>query len=170
MTLEMLRELLAYNTWANIRVLQAVARLDPDQFTRKVGGSYPSVHATLTHMLWAEWVWLERWLGRSPKELFAPEEFPSVADLRERWTQIQTTQDAFVRSLARDELQRVVRYTNRFEQTWEYALWRALYHLFNHSTYHRGQVTNMLRLLGAQPAVTDFLDFWDESATGSRRS
>jgi uncharacterized damage-inducible protein DinB len=162
MNLDMLRELLSYNTWANTKVLDAVARLDSDQFTRNVGGSYPSVQATLTHMVWAEWVWLERWLGRSPKEVFAPEEFPSVADLRERWTQIQATQDAFVRSLAPEELQRVVRYTNRFEQTWEYALWRALYHLFNHSTYHRGQVTNMLRLLGAQPATTDFLDFWDE--------
>jgi uncharacterized damage-inducible protein DinB len=162
MNLDMLRELLSYNTWANTKVLDAVARLDSDQFTRNVGGSYPSVQATLTHMVWAEWVWLERWLGRSPKEVFAPEEFPSVADLRERWTQIQATQDAFVRSLAPEELQRVVRYINRFEQTWEYALWRALYQLFNHSTYHRGQVTNMLRLLGAQPATTDFLDFWDE--------
>ena len=35
-------------------------------------------------------------------------------------------------------------------------------HLFNHSTYHRGQVTSMLRLLGTPPATTDFLEFWDE--------
>jgi uncharacterized damage-inducible protein DinB len=82
--------------------------------------------------------------------------------LRKRWTQIQAAQEAFVKALAPEELQRVVRYTNRLEETWEYALWRALYHLFNHSSYHRGQVTNMLRLLGAQPATTDFLDFWDE--------
>jgi DinB family len=33
-------------------------------------------------------------------------------------------------------------------------------------SYHRGQVTNMLRLLGAQPATTDFLEFWDERQTG----
>jgi uncharacterized damage-inducible protein DinB len=162
MNLDTVRELLSYNTWANTRLLEAVARLDSKQFTLAVGGSYPSVQATLTHIVWAEWVWLERWLGRSPKELFAPEEFPSVAELRKRWTQIQAAQEAFVKALAPEELQRVVRYTNRLEETWEYALWRALYHLFNHSSYHRGQVTNMLRLLGAQPAITDFLDFWDE--------
>ena len=60
MTLDTLRELLAYNTWANRRVLDAVARLDADGLTRVLGGSYPSVQATLTHILWAEWLWLER--------------------------------------------------------------------------------------------------------------
>jgi uncharacterized damage-inducible protein DinB len=162
MNLDMLGELLSYNTWANTRVLEAVTRLDAKQFTLALGGSYPSVQATLTHILWAEWLWLERCKGRSPMELFAPEEFPTVAAFRERWTQIQAAQEAFVQLLAPEELQRVVRYTNRRGETWEYALWRALYHLFNHSTYHRGQVTNMLRLLGAQPATTDFLEFWDE--------
>ncbi len=39
-------------------------------------------------------------------------------------------------------------------EVWEYPLWRQI--------YHRGQVTNMLRVLGAQPAATDFLVFWDE--------
>ena len=59
----------------------------------------------------------------------------------------------------------LLRYTNRKGEVWEYALWRMIHHVVNHSTYHRGQVTNMLRLLGAQPATTDFLEFWDERQT-----
>lgn len=159
---ETAQELLKYNTWANTRLLDAVARLDSSQFTRALGGSYPSVQATLTHILWAEWIWLERWQDRSPKQVFAPEEFPSVLALRTRWSPIQAAQEVFVASLTPEQLQRVVRYTNMRGEVWEYALWRQLHHLFNHSTYHRGQVTNMLRLLGAQPAPTDFLVFWDE--------
>jgi uncharacterized damage-inducible protein DinB len=162
MNLDTVREVLRYNTWANTRLLDAVARLDADQFTRVLGGSYPSVHATLTHILWAEWVWLERWQGRSPKELFAPEEFPSILELRARWSQVQGTQERFVEPLTLEDLQRVLRYTNRKGEVWEYALWRMIYHVVNHSTYHRGQVTNMLRLLSAEPATTDFLEFWDE--------
>jgi uncharacterized damage-inducible protein DinB len=156
------QELLRYNTWANTRVLDAVAPLDYGQFTRTLGGSYPSLQATLTHILWAEWVWLERWQGRSPKQVFAPGEFPSVSELRARWSQIQAGQGAFVEALTLEQLQRVVRYTNLRGEVWEYPLWRQLYHVVNHSTNHRGQVTNMLRLLGAQPATTDFLVFWDE--------
>ena len=126
------------------------------------GGSFPSVQATLTHMAWAEWVWLERWHDRSPTELFAPEDFPSVEDLRARWRSIQAGQEAFVSALTPERLARAGRYTNRKGETLEYALWRQIHHLFNHSAYHRGQVTNMLRLLGARPTPTDFLDFWDE--------
>lgn len=162
MNLDSLRELLRYNTWANSRILDAAARLEPDQFRREVGGSFPSVQATLTHMVWAEWLWLERWQDRSPRKMFAPDEFPSVAELRARWLPIQAAQAEFVASLEPARLERAGRYTNLREETWEYALWRQLYHLFNHSTYHRGQVTNMLRLLGAEPVPTDFLVFWDE--------
>jgi uncharacterized damage-inducible protein DinB len=75
---------------------------------------------------------------------------------------VQAGQRAFVTSLSDERLQRIGRYTNRKGETWEYALWRQLHHAFNHSTYHRGQVTNMLRLLGARPVATDFLVYWDE--------
>lgn len=156
------QELLRYNTWANKRVLDTVAVLDSGQFTRSLGGSYPSVQATLTHILWAEWVWLERWQGGSPQELFTPEEFPSLSALKARWSQVQASQEAFGASLTAEQLQQVLRYRNRKGEVWEYALWRMLYHLCNHSTYHRGQVTNMLRILGAEPVATDFLVLWDE--------
>jgi uncharacterized damage-inducible protein DinB len=160
---EMARELLAYNTWANGRMLEAVARLDAAQFSREVGGSFPSVQATLTHMLWAEWLWLERWQDRSPMEIFEPADFPSVESIEARWLQVQAGQEAFVASLTADRLQRVGRYSNRKGETWQYVLWRQLQHAFNHSTYHRGQVTNMLRQLGARPATTDFLVYHDET-------
>jgi uncharacterized damage-inducible protein DinB len=113
-------------------------------------------------MVWAEWLWLERWQDRSPKDLFEPADFPTVLHIKARWHRVQVVQEAFVASLAPDQLQRVGRYTNRKGEVWEYALWRQIYHLFNHSTYHRVQVTNMLRLLETQPVATDFLVFWDE--------
>jgi uncharacterized damage-inducible protein DinB len=162
MDLNTASELLTYNTWANTRLLDAVARLDDEQFTRALGGSFGSVQATLTHMVWAEWLWLERWQDRSPTQLFEPRDFPSISDLRPRWAQVQTTHEAFVASLTPAQLERAGRYTNRKGEVWEYALWRQMFHLFNHSTYHRGQVTHMLRLLDAQPAATDFLVFRDE--------
>ncbi len=163
MNVEMAQELLRYNTWANNRLLEAVSGLDSARFTRVLGGSYPSIHSTLAHMIWAEWIWVRRWQGQSPKELFAPEDFPAVTHVAARWAEIQAQQDAFVRSLRPEDLGRVIRYTNRREETWEYALWRMLYHLFNHSTYHRGQVINLLRMLSLPPASTDFLEFWDEA-------
>lgn len=162
MTLEMAQELLSYNTWANRKMLEAVSRLGTPQFTRELGGSYPSVQATLAHMLWAEWLWLERWQDHSPMERFDPAAFSSVESVTKRWLEVQSGQAVFVASLTSDRLQHVGCYTNRRGETWEYVLWRQLQHAFNHSTYHRGQVTNMLSTLGARPAATDYLVYWDE--------
>ena len=162
MNVEMAQELLSYNTWANDRMLEAVSHLSAQQFSRELGGSYPSIQATLTHLLWAEWLWLERWQDHSPMELFEPAEFPSVESVKDRWQSVQAGQRAFVTSLTEERLQRVGRYTNRQGETWAYMLWRQQQHAFNHSTYHRGQVTNMLRMLGSRPVATDYLVYWDE--------
>ena len=61
--------LYAYNRWANGRTLEACAALSPEELEKEVGGSFVSVLGTLTHVIGAEWVWLERWHGRSPKAL-----------------------------------------------------------------------------------------------------
>ena len=142
----------------------AVLDLTPEQFTRNVGGSYPSVQATLTHIMWAEWLWLERWRGRSTKLVFAATAFPTAVDLASHWAKIRKEQGRYVEGLSVDKLQQSLRYTNLKDEVWEYPLWRQLYHLLNHSSYHRGQVTNMLRQLGIQPPTTDFLNFCDATA------
>jgi len=39
--------------------------------------------------------------------------------------------------------------------------WQMLQHLVNHASYHRGQVTTMLRQMGAQPAKSlDMIAFY----------
>lgn len=55
-----IHELYRYNEWANDRVFDIVSRLAPEEFTRDLGNSYPSVRDTLTHIVWAEWIWLQR--------------------------------------------------------------------------------------------------------------
>ena len=71
-----LRELFAYNYWARDRQLEACAALTQEQFQRPLGNSFSSLRDTLAHLVGAEWVWLERWRGRSPRALPAAEEFP----------------------------------------------------------------------------------------------
>jgi uncharacterized damage-inducible protein DinB len=107
MKLEMAQELLSYSTWANGRMLETVSHLDARAFSRELGGSYPSVQATLTHMLWAEWLWLERWQDRSPMELFEPSQFASVGSIRDRWQSVHAGQRAFVTSLSDERLLRI---------------------------------------------------------------
>lgn len=155
--LSTLRELFNYNYWARDRQLQACALLSPEEFLRPMGNSFSSVRDTLAHLLGAEWVWLERWQGRSPRSLVPAEEFLAVADLQERWRTVEKSMKEYIGGLGEDALTRPLHYTNFKGENWTYPLWRTLLHLVNHQTYHRGQITTLLRQLGKQPTSTDLL-------------
>ena len=58
--------LFAYDEWANDRLLTAVEQLPPDQVTRQLGGSFPTVGDTMGHIVAVEWIWMQRLLGASP--------------------------------------------------------------------------------------------------------
>ena len=60
------RTLLDYHYWARDRMLEAVDRLSPDQFTRNMGNSFGSVRDTIAHTYSAEWIWYSRWRGTLP--------------------------------------------------------------------------------------------------------
>lgn len=156
-----IRLLYRYNRWADARVLDSVAALTGEQFTEDLSGSFRSVRDTLTHILAAEWIWLRRWRGTSPAALLDPADFPTIAALRARWAEVEAEQTDFVEGVTEGALEEVVAYVNTKGEPWRYPLWQMMQHLVNHSSYHRGQVATLLRQLGAKPASTDFLLFFD---------
>ena len=156
-----------YNRWANSQTLDASAKLTEEQFTKDLSSSYRSVRDTLAHILAAEWIWLTRWNGVSPRALLNPLDFPDLGSLRAGWAEVERDQTAFVNDLTDASLESVVTYLNTMGEEWKYPLGQMMQHLVNHSTYHRGQMATMLRQLGAEPAPTDFLIFFDVIAGGS---
>ncbi|HKF53170.1 MAG TPA: DinB family protein, partial [Candidatus Acidoferrales bacterium] len=140
--------------------LDACAQLSPAQFTQDLHSSFPSVRDTLVHLMLVEWVWLERWLGRSPG--FPSENFPDLASIRSRWQKIEADLTAFVQKLSAADLDRVVEYKNTKGIPFSNPMREMLQHLFNHQTYHRGQITTMLRQLGASAVATDLIAFYRE--------
>jgi uncharacterized damage-inducible protein DinB len=164
MTPEEMKTLYDYNAWANRREMDAAAALSNEQFTRQMGSSFSSVRDTLAHIYGAEWVWLERFQGRSPASLPDVAEFADLASLREAWREHEMRLLKFVGGLQQEDLNRVMEYKTLKFGTYSNPLWQSMQHLVNHGTYHRGQVTTMLRQLGAQPILTDLMHFYRERA------
>lgn len=156
-----------YNRWANSRVLDATERIPPAQFTQEIVSSYRSVRDTLVHILSGEWIWLQRWQGRSPSTMFNSAEFPTLHAVRMKWAEVEREQQAFLETLTEGALERVIAYRNLAGEEWRYPLWQMLQHVVNHSSYHRGQVTTLLRQVGALPVATDFLVFIDAAGGAS---
>src|SRR5260370_36239225 len=110
MSPEEIRVLYDYNAWAIRRSLGAAAALTPEQFTKPMGSSFASVRDTLAHIFGAEWIWLERFQGRSPSSLPDTSQYPDMASLGERWGEFEPRLLNFVRGLTQSDLERVMEY------------------------------------------------------------
>ena len=153
---EAFKELYDYNWWARDRQLDACGALTPEQFVRPVGGSFPAVRDTLVHLAGVEWLYLERWSGRAPRALPAAEEFPALEPLRARWSEIERDARVVLAHLTDARLAESITYANMKGESKTFPLWKIFYHLLNHQSYHRGQVTTQLRQLGAVPVAADY--------------
>lgn len=155
-----IKTLFAYNSWANARIRDCVAKLSHEQYTRDMSSSFPSVKATMEHILSAEWIWWKRWHGESPSKFPDEWDVSSFEALQQVWLQFDQQYMAFGASLTAADLDRTITYHNIKGEPFENKLGDLCRHVLNHSTYHRGQVTTLLRQLGAEAVSTDLILYY----------
>jgi uncharacterized damage-inducible protein DinB len=158
MTVGDIRFLYDYTAWANERIFDAVEALTPEEMTRAVGGSFPSIRETLAHTAAADWIWLCRWTGENPSGWPTWAHGP-VGEIREEWRRIHTQRLEFIAGLTDADLDRVISFTRINGESDSAPLGFLLQHVVNHATYHRGQVASQLRQVGATPPSTDLLRY-----------
>lgn len=162
MELESIHELYAYNHWANDKVLDSVSGLSWEEFARKDKTSYGSLWGTLVHIFGVEWLYPQRWNGNSPRALPKPESITGFDALRNYWSDVRAGQLQFLAELTEEKLRGRLEYINLQGEKYAYPLVEQMKHLVNHSTYHRGQVAQQLRLMGKPAVSTDYLLYFDE--------
>jgi uncharacterized damage-inducible protein DinB len=158
-TIELLFE---YNSWANHRTVESCAAASNEQFLQQAGGSFGSLRNTLSHIMDVEWLYHERWQGRSPAGFPRAEDYPNLTSVRTRWQTVETDLNRYVKKLSAQDINRVIEFRNTKGILYKHPLWETMQHLVNHSTYHRGQITTLLRIVGSQPQATDMLAFYRE--------
>lgn len=155
-----LRTLLDYHYWARDRLLAAVEQLTPEQYTRELGSSFGSVRDTLVYTYSAEWAWHSRWRGVSPTAPLSPDDYPDVPTLRHAWQELQRQVYGFLDAIG-DDIERMFDYRSLSGVDARSSFSQMVQHVVNHASYHRGQVTTMLRQLGAKPAASmDLIAFY----------
>jgi uncharacterized damage-inducible protein DinB len=156
-----LRTMLDYHYWARDQLLEVVEPLTPEQFTRDLGSSFKSIRDTLAHLHAAEWAWNSRWNGVSPTGLLPADRFSDVAAVRAAWVEIEGEIRGFVDRGGDANVEKVYHFRLFNGTEGSAPFWQMLQHLVNHGSYHRGQVTTMLRQIGAQPAKSlDMIAFY----------
>jgi uncharacterized damage-inducible protein DinB len=110
------------------------------------------------HLIAARRVWLFR-LGflKENAELFPGT--PDLAALPQQLSAIESLWVEYLNQLTDADLDRAFEYRSYEGQMFRDSVEDILTQMFGHSWYHRGQIAMLLRSIGAEPAVTDFV-FW----------
>jgi uncharacterized damage-inducible protein DinB len=163
MTYEDLSLLVDYNYWARDRLLDAVAALSGEQFTREMGSSFGSVRDTIAHVCDAESIWLARWQGQQPTGFKSPNRIADVGAARREWAALEREVRAVLGELGPAGVERTIEDKDMRGAEQADVLSQMVQHMVNHGTYHRGQVTTLLRQLGAAPPKSmDLIAFYRE--------
>lgn len=149
-----------YNYWANRRYFAVAEGLTEEQLHKMQGHSWGDVHAMFVHMMSSEWVWLERWNGRSPKGHFNKDDFPTLASVKEKASQIEAEMRAFINKQTEESLQSAITYSNFSGETFHVPLWQMLQHVANHETHHRGELAAMYALMNVPHPEEEVIQYF----------
>lgn len=149
-----LRRLVAYNQWADERVLGAIDGVPPEELTRSREAYFGSIAGNLRHTMIAQRIWLARWRGEAPRydeEVTMP--------WRDAYAETHAAVRAYVGALSDTDAERMVRYTDLRGNAREIVLAHAVTHLVNHGTAHRAETGLLLERLGQSPGDLDYTVF-----------
>jgi uncharacterized damage-inducible protein DinB len=155
------RTLIAYNEWANQKVLEAAAGLSEEELGRQVSGSHESVRMTLLHIVRVQTWWLSVLNGKpdtsSPPEGWERMPFEEVG----RWfARSHDDLRAYAAGLTEERLKTQVSAFHPGERKeYRWPSWQLLSHLLNHGSHHRAEAGLMLASLGHTPGDLDFIYF-----------
>jgi uncharacterized damage-inducible protein DinB len=162
MTHDELQHLVDYHYWARDRMLAALEQISSDDYAKPLGSSYASIRDTVVHLYHAEWVWLERWHGNSPTAP-PPGTYPDVASIRSAWLALEQKVRAYVGGLEGDRVNERIDYRSLAGLQTNSSRWSMVQHVVNHASFHRGQVTTMIRQVGGKaPASQDLIAYYRE--------
>ena len=155
---ELLQQYASYNVWASQRLLDVARQLNEEQVRQEMVSSFSSVYKTVLHLLDAENIWwqrlkLEEHIER-PSDTFSGD----FAELEKKLLQQSRLWEDWVKNASELQLQHVFAYQNTRREQFKQPVKEVLLHIFNHGSYHRGQLIDMFHQLGIEKLPpTDFI-------------
>jgi uncharacterized damage-inducible protein DinB len=147
---QQITSLFKYENWANARILESISRLqEPDE----------KILDLMSHILLVQMVWYSRIAGVTAPPVWEKKSFQQIKEIYEVNKKILTP---FIEKQTKDTLNTIIDYKNTKGIKYSNTTAQILTHLFNHSTYHRGQIVE--RLKGKLPHMpeTDYIVFLRE--------
>jgi uncharacterized damage-inducible protein DinB len=155
---ELLLQFSAYHLWANQLLLDGISQLPEEKQNQEIVSSFPTLYKTVLHIWDAESIWWQRLKLQEriniPSETFKG----TMKELGNNLLQQNKQWNEWIENAQTHMLEHVFQYQNSKREQFKQPTYQMLLHLFNHGTYHRGQLVTMLRELGVEKIPqTDFI-------------
>ncbi|HYC85767.1 MAG TPA: DinB family protein [Chryseosolibacter sp.] len=151
---------LRYNAWANSQIADLLTPVSEHVLYERRNSSFPSIAATLLHIWDAEVIWLKRMQGSSPSEFQSAQFSGDKTALLAGFTNSSRDLLLFIESKDPAFLLQRYSYRSRKGEPFSDTVEETLFHIVNHGSYHRGQITTLLRQANVTTLVsTDLIQY-----------
>jgi uncharacterized damage-inducible protein DinB len=155
---QLLQQYSSYNVWANKKILERLNQLTAEEVHKEIVSSFPSIYKTVLHMMNAEHIWFQRLKLAEHIESYMENYNGSFEELTAKFSHLNKQWEEWVKEANEANLTHTFAYQNNKKEQFKQPVYEMLLHLFNHQSYHRGQLVTMLRQLGADKIPqTDFI-------------
>ena len=162
MTKTYLLALADYNIWANDKLIDWSSQISLEQFEQLLVGSFKNIHETTLHIVAAEQIWHERLVNNVSEWLGITFEGDRALML-ETWKRTSHDLRQYISDSSAEELMEKFAFSTRDGTPSYMERYKALAHVFNHSTFHRGQLITLLRQVGfTDVSSTDLINYYRE--------
>jgi len=148
-----------YNRWQNENLYGVADRLSEEARRQERGAFFGSIHKTLSHLLWADRIWMSRFTDVPRPSGGIPESVSLYPD----WEKLKSERSDFDGTILHwaDDIDPLwlaadhTYYSGAIKRDVTKPRWLLIAHMFNHQTHHRGQVHCLLTQAGGKPHDTD---------------
>jgi len=137
---------------------KTIASLHAVPLELREGEAFRKAVYLMGHIIAARRMWLFRFgiAGQNaklfPQDVTLEQLSDQISEMEKLWTK-------YLSGIDDADLERVFEYQSYEGPRFRNTIDEILTQLFGHSWYHRGQIAQLIRSIGAEPAVTDFV-FW----------
>lgn len=155
-TKELTIQLFDYHIWANERILQHTNSLPKALFNDIVDSVFPTISETFGHILAVDELWFLRIKGENLKQIVA-KKLNTVEETIEAFDELHNEIKHFLNDA--EDHEEVVTYTNTKGDQFQNQIYEIIHHIVNHGTYHRGNISAMIRQMGHTGVSIDYIGY-----------
>ena len=151
----------SYNIWANNRLANNLLEQNDELLRQELVASFPTIRATVSHIWLAETGWLSRLQGKGWE---ASDVLNFSGSNRELFNSWRATSENFKKYVEKADLEKEIKFEHKGEH-FSIPTREIIQTVFNHGSFHRGQVVMMMRQLGITDiSQTDYIEWVREKA------